>query len=85
MGKDQWEEWYLLELSIVWTSISQIPVKVLMGRDRSRKSLGDLHFISYEEGQLPPFLPQGILIDKDERRNWVNSLTPPVKISTTPS
>lgn len=56
-----------------------------MGRDRSRKSLGDLHFISYEEGQLPPFLPQGILIDKDERRNWVNSLTPPVKISTTPS
>lgn len=54
MGKDQREEWYLLELSIVWMSVSQIPVKVLMGGDLGRKSLGDLHFLA---GRAAPSLP----------------------------
>lgn len=85
MRKDPQQEWYLLELSIAWTSVSQISVKALLGRDLSRKSLGKLHFISCQEGHLPAFLPQWILSDKDERRNWANSAMPPVKTSTTPS
>lgn len=81
MGKDQREEWYLL---FAWTSVSKIPLKVLMGRDLSRKSLEDLH-ISYQKRELPPFLPRGILSEEDERKNWANSPTPPVKTPTSPS
>lgn len=52
-------------------------------RDLSRKSLRELHFIPYQERQLPPFLPWWILSNKDERRYWANSPPTPVKTSTT--
>lgn len=51
MGKNPQEEQYL-KLSIVWSFVSQIPVKGLIGRDLSRKSLGDLNFLS---GRAAPF------------------------------
>lgn len=83
MGKDQWEEW-LVPAGAVHCLDVCIPnscQSVHGQRPQQKMSRRP----SLQEGQLPPFLPQGILSDKDERRNWVNSPTPPVKTSTTPS
>lgn len=60
-GKGSMEECYLLELSIFWMPVSQIPVKVLMGRDLSRKSLGNLPF---RKGSSLPSSPRGFWVTR---------------------